>query len=270
METIALTIAATALYLTSGIMLSKRLSRGVAAVGSGKDKILALGLGAVAMHSVLLYQGIFTTQGLNLGFFNASSLLTWLVALLLIVTAYRKPVESLGIVLLPVAALAIVVEALYPSREIIVQSNSWALSTHILISILAYSLLSLAAVQAVLLAIQEKHLRNKHPGGFIRALPPLQSMEALLFNMIGVGFVFLSAALITGFAYLEDMFGQHVVHKTVLSIVGWGVFAILLWGRWRFGWRGRTAIRWTLGGFFALMLAYFGSKAVLGLVLERR
>ncbi|MDQ3797635.1 MAG: cytochrome c biogenesis protein CcsA [Pseudomonadota bacterium] len=90
-----------------------------------------------------------------------------------------------------------------------------------------------------------------------------------MFQFIAVGFVLLSLALLTGFAFLHDIFAQHLVHKTVLSIAAWIVFAILLWGRWRFGWRGRTAIRWTLGGVFVLMLAYFGSKLVLELVLHR-
>lgn len=269
MDSVILSFVATALYLTSGVLLSARLSRGAAGVESSKVGVLSLGLAAVVTHSVLLYRGIFTAQGLNLGVFNASSLITWLIALILILTAYRKPVESLGVILLPIAALAIVLDGLYPSHRLIVETGFWGLSIHILISITAYSLLSLAAVQAVLLAIQDYHLRHKHPGGFIRALPPLQSMEALLFNMIGLGFVFLSAALVTGFAFLENMFAQHLAHKTVLSIVAWAGFATVLWGRHRFGWRGRTAIRWTLSGFFALMLAYFGSKVVLELVLER-
>ncbi len=94
-------------------------------------------------------------------------------------------------------------------------------------------------------------------------------MESLLFQMITAGFVLLGVALITGFIYLDDIFAQHQVHKTVLSITAWVIFAVLLWGRLQFGWRGRTAIRWTLGGFVFLMLAYFGSKLVLEIVLQR-
>jgi ABC-type uncharacterized transport system permease subunit len=90
-----------------------------------------------------------------------------------------------------------------------------------------------------------------------------------MFQMIRIGFVLLSLALFTGVLFLEDIFAQHLVHKTVLSIVAWLVFATLLWGRWRFGWRGQVAIRWTVGGFVFLMLAYFGSKLVLELILNR-
>ena len=141
---------------------------------------------------------------------------------------------------------------------------------HILTSLLAYSILGLAALQSILLAIQDFHLRNRSPGGFIRALPPLQTMESLLFQMIGVGFVLLSLALLSGILFLEDIFAQHLVHKSTLSIAAWVVFALLLWGRWRFGWRSRVAIRWTLWGYVFLMLAYFGSKFVLELVLNTR
>jgi ABC-type uncharacterized transport system permease subunit len=91
----------------------------------------------------------------------------------------------------------------------------------------------------------------------------------LLFQMIAIGFVLLSLALLSGLLFLEDIFTQHLVHKTVLSSIAWAVFGILLWGRWRFGWRGRTAIRWTLSGFATLALAYFGSKLVLELLLKR-
>ena len=123
--------------------------------------------------------------------------------------------------------------------------------------------------QSVLLWIQDRQLHNRHPGGFVRALPPLQVMESLLFQMIALGFVVLTLSLFSGVLFLENVFAQHLVHKTVLSILSWLMFGVLLWGRWRRGWRGKTAIRWTLGGFFSLMLAYFGTKFVLELILHR-
>ena len=116
---------------------------------------------------------------------------------------------------------------------------------------------------------QDNHLRNKRPGGFIRALPPMQTMESLLFQLIGLGLAILTLSLVSGVFYLEDMFAQHLVHKTILSMTAWVVFATLLWGRWKFGWRGRIAIRWTLSGFFVLLLAYVGSKWVLEIMLGR-
>jgi ABC-type uncharacterized transport system permease subunit len=91
----------------------------------------------------------------------------------------------------------------------------------------------------------------------------------LLFQLIGAGFVLLSLTLLTGALFVEDLFGQHLVHKTVLSFAAWVVFGALLFGRWRYGWRGRRAVRLTLIGMLVLLLAFFGSKFVLEIVLKR-
>jgi ABC-type uncharacterized transport system permease subunit len=121
----------------------------------------------------------------------------------------------------------------------------------------------LAAIQAIVLAIQEKQLRQRHVSGLMRKLPPLQTMETALFQLIITGFALLTVGLITGLMFVEDLLAQHLVHKTVLSVVAWCVFAGLLWGRLRHGWRGKTAVKWTLTGFAILLLAYMGSQFVL-------
>ena len=264
-------VVAILLYLSAGGLLTRRLA--LAAAGRGGESHAARGLAlltallAVAAHAVLLYNRMFTPEGLDMGFFNALSLAGWLVCALIVALAWRQPVENLGIAVLPLAALALLLQLL--SNEAsphLVGANS-PIQVHIILSILAYGAFSIAALQAVLLAVQDRKLRAHRPGGLIRALPPLRTMEALLFQMLAVGFALLSLALLSGALFLEDLFAQHLAHKTALSLTAWGVFAVLLWGRWRFGWRGRTAIRWTLGGFGALLLAYFGAKFVLELVL---
>jgi ABC-type uncharacterized transport system permease subunit len=254
-------------YLVSGLFVGLRLFRASGSWMPPRWLALSTGFVALAVHATLLYRTIVVGSDLNLGFFNAVSLVAWTIALLLMLSALTKPVENLGIVLFPFAALAIILEIRYPSVKLLGGAAAWELRVHVLISILAYSLLTLASFQALLLAIQDHHLRHRHPGGFVRALPPLQTMETLLFEMIGVGFFLLSLSLVSGFMFLEDMFHQRLVHKTVLSIIAWVVFGVLLWGRYRFGWRGRTAIIWTVAGFAVLMLAYFGSKAVIELIL---
>lgn len=226
-------------------------------------------LAAVALHGLGLSLTLVSAQGLDLGFFNSLSTVGWLMAVLLLATTLRRPLENLGLLLLPLAALGAALQLAFTDGRPRPEELGPGLELHIFISLLAYSLLSLAAVQALALAVQNRHLHNHHPGGFLRALPPLQHMEHLLFQMIGLGFVLLSAALASGFVFLEDIFAQHVVHKTVLSITAWVLFGVLLFGRWRFGWRGKVAIRWTLGGFIALMLAFFGTKLVLELLLQR-
>jgi ABC-type uncharacterized transport system permease subunit len=258
-----------ALYLGSGLFIAMRLFMGQSARRPPRALGLILGFFGVAAQTVLLYQTIVTPSGINLGFFNAVTLASWTILTLLLLSALSKPVENLGIALFPLGALMVWLESRYPTTRLLSPSAAWGIKLHVLVSMLAYSLLALASVQAVLLAVQDHHLHNRHPGGFIRALPPLQTMEFLLFEMISAGFVLLTLSLLSGFLFLEDMFAQHMVHKTVLSVVGWVVFGTLLIGRFRVGWRGRTAIIWTLSGFVVLMLAYFGSKAVLELVLQR-
>ncbi len=232
-----------------------------------KQILLLLGGAAVSLHAFVLYQTIITPLGLNLGFFNAGSLISWVIALLLLLSLLREPVENLAIVLFLLAALLIGLEASFHTERILEQD--FGVRLHILVSIIAYSLLSIAALQAVFLALQDHQLHHKHPAWVMQRLPPLQVMEKLLFQMIALGFVLLSLSLLSGIIFLEDIFIQHKVHKTVLSIIAWSVFAILLWGHWRYGWRGKRAIRWNLSGFVILMLAYFGSKLVLELILQR-
>ncbi len=254
-------------YLASGLIIGLRLFNNRLKLQLPRQGGIALGLVGITLHSAVLYQALFTDSGLNLGIFNAASLSAWIIVLTLMLSAISKPVENLGIVLLPLAAVALLLELAFPTTYIFDPASPWGLRIHAIVSLMAYSLFTMAAVQAGLLAIQDQHLHNRHPGGFVRALPPLQTMEALLFEMITIGFVLLSIGLLSGFIFLENMFTQHLAHKTVLSIASWLVFSTLLWGRFRFGWRGRTAIRWTISGFVALMLAYFGSKAVVELVL---
>jgi ABC-type uncharacterized transport system permease subunit len=269
-----LAIAAILFYLGSTAVVGVRLFRPSGLRGDGtwipsRDLGLALGFAGLILHSWLLWDGIFRHAGLNLGFFNALALTSWTVVTLLLVSSLTKPVDNLGLILLPVAAVTLALDARFAEVAFLGPAASWSLKIHVLLSMLAYSLLTLASVQAILLAVQDHHLRTRHPGGFVRSLPPLQTMESLLFEMIAAGFVLLTLALLSGFAFLEDMFAQHLVHKTVLSCLGWLVFGGLLLGRFRYGWRGRTAIIWTLSGFVILILAYFGSKAVIELILQR-
>ena len=262
-------LLAIVLYLFAGALQLTRLMRGEADVGCQRNQVMMMGLAAVIIHGSILYPALITPTGLNIGIFYAASLVAVTTALLLLLAMLAEPVDNLGIPVFPAAALCIGLTMLFPQPHIINSITTWQLDLHILASLLAYSILGLAVLQALLLAIQDQHLRNRNPGGFIRALPPLQTMESLLFQMIAAGFALLTLALISGTLFLEDMFAQHLAHKTILSFIAWVVFAILLWGRWRFGWRGRVAIRWTIGGFLFLMIAYFGSKFVLELIIGR-
>ncbi len=257
------------LYVTATVILGSRLLTLRALASPAKSWSAAAATAAVFLHALVLYQGLVTDTGLNLGFFNALSLVMWVIVVLLLLAALSKPVENLGVFIMPFAAAAVVLAMSYPSDRLLPEDTGFGLKFHIMLAIVAYSLLAIAAVQALALAFQDRQLRRKRPGGIIRALPPLQTMEVLLFQMIALGFFLLSLAIVSGMMFVDDMFAQNVAHKTILSILAWVIFGVLLWGRSQFGWRGRVAIRWTLGGFFSLVLAFFGSKMVLELILSR-
>jgi len=255
------------LYLVCTIMLLLRMRQSAPALSMGKAVALAPGFLGLAAHVFLLEQGMLSPIGINIGFFNAISLVTAFITLFTLASALRHPVELLGIIVLPLAGLSIAADLSTSSSHLLPPGSSNGLIFHVITSLIAYSVLALAALHAIALSVQNRLLHSHQPGGMVRLLPPLITMESLLFETIVIGFIFLSISLVSGLLFLENMFAQHLVHKTVLSILAWCVFGILLLGRWLLGWRGRTAIRWTLGGFFSLMLAYFGSKFVLEIIL---
>ena len=206
---------------------------------------------------------------MNFSVMSTVSLVLLLVVVILFTTALAKPVDKLGIVIFPLAAIIQTLKLSLPQQVHIIRNVGIGMDFHILTSILAYSILNIAAIQAVLLALQDRQLHRHGSNPFIGSFPPLQTMESLLFQMIGAGFLLLTVSLASGLVFVQDLFAQHLAHKTILSIFAWIVFFVLLIGRMIFGWRGQTAIRWTLGGFISLMLAYFGSKMVLEILLHK-
>ena len=264
MNTTALATLSICAYLASTLLIIRDIDQ-------SRMQRTALYLAWTAVCIQLLYIAIVFQKNstFNFGFFSTSSLIAMIVALLLLIAALNKPVEKLGIAIFPIAAIMLALELNFADKTQLLSSYNWAMSTHILTSIIAFSLLNIAAVQAILLAIQDQQLKSHPPKRFIQSLPPLQTMESLLFQMLGTGIVFLTISLVSGFLFIDDLFAQHLVHKTVLSILAWLIFTCLLIGRRRYGWRGQTAIQWTLIGFLSLLLAYFGSKLVLELILHR-
>lgn len=223
---------------------------------------------AICAQIFLLNQQIhIDEQLLNLSFFVAFSLISWLVSIQILIASMYRPLETLGIAMFPLSGLAVIISLLAPASATAISGD--LLRGHIMVSVIAYSLIMLSALQAVALAYQDHAIRSHHPGGLIRFFPPLHDMETLLFQMLGFGFIFLTTGLISGFLFVDNLFAQHLVHKTALSIVGWFILATLLFGRYKFGWRGKKAIRWTIAAFVFIMLAYFGSKFVLEIILQK-
>ncbi|RJS93819.1 inner membrane protein YpjD [Salinisphaera sp. Q1T1-3] len=227
---------------------------------------LLAGLGLL-MQLVALVHMTLHAGAMIIGLGTALSLFAWQAALLLWLFSLRESVGALGLVMYPVAGLCAIAGLLVPDPNGAREALDWPIQAHILLSILAYGLLTLGAVQAAVLSMQHRQLRRRPPSGVFTTLPPLQTMETLLFRLIGGGFFLLSLAIATGALFIDHLFAQHLAHKAVLSVVAWLVFAVLLFGRWRYGWRGRLAVRGVLVGYVLLVLAYFGSKLVLELIL---
>jgi ABC-type uncharacterized transport system permease subunit len=255
-----LSIVATAilLYLTAVAALLRHPTDSTAR-GSKVSLVLAIAavIAHVAVH-VLVYQ---QAQGIQLHFFAALSLVSLGMATLTVSASLNQRLQTLGIVVFPLAALFLALFFLLGGATII--ELSWQSLLHATLALLAYATLAIASIIAVMLWFQERALRNRKIHGWLNALPPLVHMETLLFRVLGVGFALLSLVLVTGMLFVEDMLAQHLWHKTVLSALSWIVFAGLLFGRWRFGWRGPRAVRLTLIAMSLLLLSYFGSRAVL-------
>lgn len=221
-----------------------------------------LGWAGFACHTVAVYVLLHQPQGIHLGFFAMGSLVSWLVVAIVLLSSIRQAIDNLFIGVFPIALLATLIAGIIP-EESIARDYDGGLIAHILLSVLAYSILTLAVLQAVLVSRQHSALKHHHTRGLVASLPPLQTMDRLLFEMIWSGEILLTAALLSGFLFVDDLFAQHLLHKTALSLIAWVLYATLICGRLFFGWRSHTATRWTIGGFILLALAFFGSKLVL-------
>ena len=251
-------------YLGSAIMIVKPIP-----IDKLKQTALVSAWLAVIVHAVYISLDAQQSYGFNFSFFSMASLVSLIVAILLLMAMLTIPVKNLGIVVFPMTALMLGLELIFPEKQRSPESHSWEMRLHILSSIVAFSLLNIAAIQAILLVIQNQQLKSHPPKRFLQSMPSLETMETMLFQMIIAGLVFLSVSLASGFLFVEDIFAQHLAHKTIFSITAWLIFSGLLFGRRQYGWRGLTAIKWTLFGFLSLLLAYFGSKLVIELILHR-
>jgi ABC-type uncharacterized transport system permease subunit len=225
----------------------------------------------LAMHGYLLVQDIFSEGGFDLGVLNALSLIVWLTLLVYWLARFFYPIGGLQTLVLPMAAVVVVLPELFHTDHLLTNTGLFAFKAHITVAMLAYSLFTIAMLHAVLISQVEKRLHHAALPRVLRNLPPLMTMETLLFRMIGIGFVLLTLTLASGVVFSEEIFGKawQLNHKVLFGFISWAVFAVLLWGHRFHGWRGRVAVHWTVGGFVLLVLAYLGSKFVLEVLLNR-
>jgi len=253
-------------YLAAALLLARSLAtEGRSWVGPAR----LLATAAVATHFAFHGIAIHQAGGLDVHFFAAVSEVALVMALLELALAGFNPMRALGLVVFPIAGAALLLDGSFGTPTSTPTAQGWQISLHVVLALFSFAVLSIAALVAGMLAIQERALRSRNLGGIAAWLPALTVTEALLFQLIGAGFALLTLALATGAMFVEDLLSQHLAHKTVFSILAWLVFGALLYGRWRHGWRGERAARLALLGMVALVIAFLGSKFVLEVVLHR-
>ena len=254
-----------ALYLLAALTLERCVRS-----GGRPDRRIATLLGAVGLvlHAAILFRSLSTGQGLSLAITDSASLVGWVIAATTVVAMALQDLAALPSAMLALAGLLAVGTGVATGFSEIA-APQWEITAHIALAALASGWLSIAVLVVILLAVQQRRLRARAPLGLLMLMPPVETMETTLFRAIGGGFVVLTFALVTGFFFVYDLVSQHLVHKMALALLAWVVFGVLLWGRYRFGWRGRKALQFTIVGFVSLTLAYFGSKFVLETLLGR-
>jgi ABC-type uncharacterized transport system permease subunit len=227
-------------------------------------------LAPLALHGFLLYTNLFAAPELRFGFAHALSTMFWLAVLFYWVESLFYSLDGVQAPALGLAALAVPLPLLFPGRASGAYASSMEFKVHLVLAMLAYSLFTIALLHATLMALVERRLHRKSSDA-AGHLPPLLTLEHSLFRVIGVAFLFLSLTLATGMVLTDTMFGRllRFNHETVFAVLSWLTFGWLLAGRWFYGWRGRTALRWTIAGFVMMVLANIGTAFVLEVVLKR-
>jgi ABC-type uncharacterized transport system permease subunit len=225
----------------------------------------------LALHGALLWHNLFGAGQLRFGFAQALSAMTFVAVALYWIESLFLRLDGMEPLVLPLAGLTAPLPALFPGLASSgAHAGAPAFRLHLALAMIAYGLFVIALLHAMLMTLVERRLHEHRPA-FLGRLPPLLTLEQLLFRVIGAAFFFLTLTLATGLVFSETLFGRawRFDHKSIFAVLSWLTFGLLLLGRWRYGWRGRTAARWTLAGFVLLVLAYVGSRFVLEVVLGR-
>lgn len=260
-------ILAAVLYMASAGLLYYSIST---RSGSSQSAAFWLAVAGGLSHSFAQYTHWFGAEEPDVSIAPLLSLCALVIILVLITSSLsRKRLFTAGLVALPIAAMVTLLEMVMPHQPFQLHEMSGGFAVHLVSSVLAFGLLAIAGLYAFFVFVIDHFLRRHHLNPIVRSLPPLEVLESLLFRLITAGFLMLTVSLVSGIIFINDIFAQHLVHKTILSILTWLVFGVLLFGRWRYGWRGSLAVRMTLAGVILLILSYFGTKLVLEVILGR-
>ena len=257
------------LYIIAGVAIGmSRLTRFSERAGTLRALAFTLGIIGLILHFRMLLGLIVLPNGIALTLSSTASFIGLQLSLIAVIGAIEPSLRGLagGLLLLAaVAAAATGIEPAATTGELL----TWQLQAHILISLFAYGLLTVGAIVAVYALIQDRRLHTAQLSVLNHLFAPLETTERLLYGVAGAGFSVLVLAVLSGFTFVDDLFAQHLAHKTVLSTIALILFGILLAGRQFAGWRGRRAVYLYLWGFSALCLAYFGSRFILEQILDR-
>jgi ABC-type uncharacterized transport system permease subunit len=240
---------------------------------------------ALLAHGVLLHTTIFPQNAMVFGFAFALSAMFWLGAGIYWIESFFFPLDGLRLLVLPLACVASLLPLAFGGVRVLPYAAAPMFKLHFLIANIAYGLFAIAALHAVLMLAVERRLHSMRGGlaqrhaaasngwwsSWLDTLPPLLTLEKLLFRLIGAGFVLLTLTLLSGILFSEQLIDRalRLDHKTVFAILSWVMFGALLTARKVSGWRGRAALRWVLASFVALLLAYVGSRFVFEVLLHR-
>ena len=228
--------------------------------------LVAIGL---ITHALLIYNHIFN-QGVDLSFANSTLLLSWIIVLIYLLLNRKSKYQGLEIfTLIPALVIVLVFPLIQPDHQSI-QYYSLSASIHIVIAMLGYGLLAFGSIFSLFLLLFEKslHAETKN-SSIISSSEPLLNVERKLFQIYWVGFIFLTFTLFSSLFFSNYIFGQSLDwnHKTIFTILAWLSYALVLFGRFQFGWRGKKSIMISLLAFAFLILAYLGTKFVVEIVL---
>lgn len=261
-----LLILAASGYLCASFLLLREVRSSADSSGSEQLSGVAFiaALAGIAGHLGYAWLEDSISIPLNFSLSAMSLLISAILVLVFLAGCLIMPIRRLGILVYPLTALSLLFAFLWDSEANFVSGHGTAFSAHILISILAYSLLTIAAIQALLFYYQDRQIKNHNRAAILMALPPLQTMEQLLFRLLATGFIFLTLTLLSGAIFSQQIFGQAFAlkHHTILALLGWLVYATLLFKRVKSGLRGSQAVIWTIAGFVLIQLGYFGTKMV--------
>lgn len=259
------------LYIMVAILLAtSRLPAHSSRAVTLANTALVAGIAATAWHALTLWNVIISPTGLSLSIGNVASLIGWQLALIAVLGAtIDQSLRGLAAGLFVLAAILAALTGWSDAPQMNDTMTDWQIQAHVLISLFAYGLLSSGAIVALFALVQEKRLQVRKIAATNHLFAPLETTEKLLFGIASGGFLGLLLAVFSGFAFVDSLFAQHLVHKTVLSLLALVLFGILIAGRQFAGWRGLRAVYLYLWGFLLLGLAYFGSRFILEEVLGR-